>query len=307
MAAGDEGGDALGGGLDVVGGVGAEEDFLELVAAGEVAGDLVGDEEGVVADLGLAEGVDAFDEDSDDGEGDAADGDGVADGVVVAAVELDGEGADDVGDVGVGEGVLVVEEAAGFDFEAADVLVLGADAEEHGIFALAVADGDAVVVLEHGRAVADAGDLLVDGLHVFEGHVVRGADVVGAHDDSAGVLHLDFVGAEAGDGVDGVLLAGEADGGDEDDGGGADDHAEHGEEEAGLAGAEAVVGEIEGFAEGDGGVSAVNGAFEGVAGGRHRCLRVLGFSIAGWEGVLPADGRKSLCTLDALGALAILR
>ena len=106
VAAGDEGGDALGGGLDVLGGVHAEEDLFELVGAGEVAGDLVGNEEGVVADLGLAEGVDAFDEDADDGEGDAADGDGVADGGVVAAVELDGHGADDVGDVGVGEGVL---------------------------------------------------------------------------------------------------------------------------------------------------------------------------------------------------------
>ena len=100
----------------------------------------------------------------------------------------------------------VVEEAAGFDLEAADVFVLGADAEEHGVFADAVADGDAVVELEHGGAVADAGDLLVDGLHVFEGHVVGGADVVGAHDDAAGVLHLDFVGAEGGDGVEAYCL-----------------------------------------------------------------------------------------------------
>ena len=296
VAAGDEGGDALGGGFDVAAVVHAEPDFFELVAAGEVARDFVGDEKGVIADFGGAEGVDAFYEDSDDGEGNAADGDGVADGVVVVAEELDGHGADDVGDVGVVGGVFVVEETAGFELEAADVSVLGTDAEEHGVFAGAVAHGDAVVELEHGRAVADAGDLLVDGIHVLAGHVVGCADVVGAHDDAAGVLHLDFVGAERGDGVECVLLAGEADGGDEHDGRGADDHAEHGEEKTGLAGAEAVKCKIDRFAEGDGGAGAAERVFEGVADGRHRedSVRV---QYRRMEGLRPA--RFVLCLLDA--------
>jgi hypothetical protein len=45
-----------------------EEDFLEVVGPGEVAADLVGNEQGLVVDLGLAVGVDALLEDADDGQ-----------------------------------------------------------------------------------------------------------------------------------------------------------------------------------------------------------------------------------------------
>ena len=70
--------------------------------------------------------------------------------------------------------------------------------------------------------------------------------------------------------IEGVLLAGEAHGDDEDDGGGADDHAEHGEQEAGLAGAEAVDGERHDLAE-----------HHGVCGRWPACVSKVPFSCAG--------------------------
>jgi hypothetical protein len=198
------------------------------------------------------------------------DGDRITDGGVVVAIELAGHGADDVGDLGVSEGVLIIEETASFDLETANVFVFRTHAQEHGVLALAATDGYAVVELEHGGTVANAGNLFVDGQHVFEGHVVGRADVVGAHNDATGVLHLDFVGAEAGDSVNGILLAGKADCGHENNGRGADDHAEHGEKKTGLAGTKAIVGKVDGFAEGDGGASAEERGFEGIA-DSHRC------------------------------------
>jgi len=134
----------------------------------------------------------------------------------------------------VGEGVLVVKEAAGFNLEAANVFVLRADTKQHGVLALAVTNGDAVVEFEHGGAVTDTGNLLVNGVHILTSQVVGGTDVVGTHDNAAGVLHLDFIGAQRRDGIDRVLLASEAHCGDEHDRGGADHHAEHGKQEARL-------------------------------------------------------------------------
>ena len=77
--------DLLGGGLDQRAVAHGEEDLLDGVGAGEVAGDGVGDEDGLLADLGLPEGVDALLEDADDDEGNALDGDGVVDGVASAS------------------------------------------------------------------------------------------------------------------------------------------------------------------------------------------------------------------------------
>ena len=150
--------------------------------------------------------------------------------------------------------------------------------------------------LEHGRAIADTRDLLVDGLHVLPSEVVGGADVVGPHNDAAGVLHLDLVRAERGDGIEGELLTRESDGGDEYDGRGANDHAEHGKQEAGFAGAKTVEGEIDGLAERYGGASAAEGAFEGVANSRHR-QKDSKLSIAG-RGSAANDHYKA-CLLDA--------
>jgi len=284
--------DVGGAGFDFLRARHAEEDFFERVAAGEVASYFVGNEERVLADFGLAVGVCVFYEDADDGERYAVDGDGAAYGLGVAAVEFDGHGADDVGDLGVGDGVLIVEETAGFYLEVANLLVLRADAEEHGVFGDAAADGDAVVELQHGRAGGDAGNLGIDGLHVFEGHEVRRADVVWPHDDAAGVLHLDFVRAEAGDGVERVLATGKTDGGYENDGRRTDDHAEHGEEKTCLAGGEAFHGQPEGFAEGNGGTGAAQGASEGFV----RTAEKLGLAYRlGWGGsrVGEAGGHKS--------------
>ena len=125
MAALDDGEDLFGGRGDE-GGVGhGEEDLLDGVGPGEVAGDLIRDEDGLVGDFGLAEGFDAFLEDADDDEGDAADGDAVVNGGAGAAEEGDGEGSDDDGDLGVGAGILIVKEAAGEDRQISDFFVLG--------------------------------------------------------------------------------------------------------------------------------------------------------------------------------------
>ena len=85
--------------------------------------------------------------------------------------------------------------------------------------------------------------------HVFAGHIVGRAGVVGADDAAAAVLHLDLVGAEAGDGGDGVVPASHSHRHHQNDRRRADDHAQHGQQEAGLAGAEAVDRKREHLAE----------------------------------------------------------
>jgi hypothetical protein len=60
-----------------------------------------------------------------------------------------------------------------------------------------------------------------------------------------------------------VLLAGEADGDDQDERGGADDHAEGGEGEADFGGEKGIYGEAHDFAEDHGALGAGESAFEG--------------------------------------------
>ena len=127
MTAGDERRDPPGGGLNILAAVHTEEDLFEIVGTAEVPPNLVRHEERVVADLGRAKGVDTFGEDADDGEGDATDRKSLTDGSTIAAVKFNGHGADDIGDIGVSEGVLVVEEATGLNFETANILVLRAN------------------------------------------------------------------------------------------------------------------------------------------------------------------------------------
>ena len=143
--------------------------------------------------------------------------------------------------------------------------VAGVDAKDHGVAGDAGADGDGVVDLEHGRGGDDVGDGLADGGHVFAGHVVVADGVVRPGDGAADELHLDHAGADGADEAEGVLLAGETEGDDQDDGGRADDHAEHGEEEADLGGAEAVKGEAGDLGEDHGGARGGEGRVEGGA------------------------------------------
>jgi hypothetical protein len=105
-------------------------------------------------------------------------------------------------------GILIVEEAAGEHHQAAHLLVLRRDAEHHGVLGDAAAHADAVVVLQHGRVGDNRGaDRSTTAMHVFAGHVVGRGGVVRPDNAAAAVLHLDLVRAEAGDRLDGVLLA----------------------------------------------------------------------------------------------------
>ena len=170
MAGLDDLEDCLRGGVDVAGVLHGEEDLLDVVGAGEVAGDGIGDQDGLVADFGLAEGVDALSEDADDGEGDAADGDGLADGAVGGAVEGFGEGVTRRRPWR-GEVVLIVEEAAGEDFEIADVFVCG----ETPRSMVSLVTPLPMLMVSWNSSMGEAARCrgpARDGAHVFAGHVV---------------------------------------------------------------------------------------------------------------------------------------
>ena len=196
MAGFDDGEDAFGAGDDVAGRLHGEEDLFDGVGAGEVAGDGVGDENGLIAELGLTEVGDSQLGDADDGEGNSLDGDGAVDCGIRTSEDRFGKRSDKNGDLGVGDGVLLVEETAGDEPEVAHVFVLRGDAEDQGVLGDSVADADVVVGLEHGGVEGDVRDLLDDCVHVFAGHVVRGGGVVGACDAAAGELHFDEVGGD---------------------------------------------------------------------------------------------------------------
>ena len=243
-------------------------------------------------------GGDALLEDADDGEGNAEHGDVFVDRIPGTSEELNREGLHDNGYRCVGRGVHIVEEASGEDDEIADFLVLGRDPEEHGVFGDAATDGDAVVELKHGGGGDDAGHGLDDGVHILAGHVVRRAGVIGAHGGAADVLHFHLVGADIRDGVESVLLAGETDGDDQDDGGGADDHAEHGKQEADLGGAKAVDGQAADLAEEHGRARGCQGCVKGCrSGGRWR-----GHERKDWTQIGVARVRQFLLTSVVRGA-----
>ena len=184
----------------------------------EVAGDLVGDEDGLVGDFGLAVGVEALLADADDSERNAVDADAVANGSFRIFVKRVGQRLDKYGYLGVEKSILIVEEAAGDEAHVTDDLVLGRDAKKHNGLGEAGANGDCGVVLQHGRRGDDAGHLGVDGVEVLAGHVVWRTGVVRPHDASAAILHFDLVGANGGELLERILLAGETECGDEDDG-----------------------------------------------------------------------------------------
>ena len=172
--------------------------------------------------------LDAFLEDADHREGDAADGDGLVDGGLRGAVELDREPSQDDRSLGVRFGVLLIEEAAGGDAQVAHHLVLRGDAEQHRLLGDSAAHADAVVELQHRRRRHDARHLDDHGTHIVAGHQVGRAGVIRPDHIASGVHHLHLVGADAGDGIERILLAGIADRVDEHDRGRTDNHAQHG-------------------------------------------------------------------------------
>ena len=95
------------------------------------------------------------------------------------------------------------------------------------------------------------------------------------------------------------LLAGQADGDDQDDGSGADDHAQRGEGKAHFAGAEAVEGQLENFAKHHGAAGAEQRLLEAVFGAL--VDRQVGF-IGPYRRCAPgrwlpqsSDGARQLC------------
>ena len=111
-------------------------------------------------------------------------------------------------------------------------------------------------------------------MHIVKCHVVRRADVVRTGDCAAGVLQLDLVGTEAGQFIESELFARGSKCCNENDGGRADDHTQHGQQEAGFAGLEAVDREPDHLTEHHGGPRtgecAVKGGRFGKIRGRHR-------------------------------------
>ena len=78
-------------------------------------------------------------------------------------------------------------------------------------------------------------------------------------DAAAGIFELDHVGADALNGFEDILLAGEANSHDQDEGGRADDHAQRSEREAHFAGAKAIEREHDDLAEHHGPLGTVQG------------------------------------------------
>ena len=86
----------------------------------------------MIADLGLAIGVEGFLKDTNDDERYAFNTDGSADSGAGAAIEFVGEWFDDDRDLVVRHLILVVEEAARNNHEIAYDFVLRGDAKQHG-------------------------------------------------------------------------------------------------------------------------------------------------------------------------------
>src|ERR1700722_18075531 len=137
---------------DLPGGVGhlfhgahGEINLLDIFRSAEVAGDGVGNEDGLILDLRIPQIRNGLFENADDGERNAGDFEGLSDGGVVAAEAALSKKFTHHGALGVGGLVFFVEEAAVRYEEVADVLVLWADAEDQRIFGDAAAEADAVV------------------------------------------------------------------------------------------------------------------------------------------------------------------
>ena len=173
--------------------------------------------------LGLAEGVHALSKNSDDGEGQTAQLDRLAQRGLLRAVELLGQILRDDADFVVGLRILLVEETSGEHDQVAHLQVLGIHTHDLKVAFLAVPDGNALVQRNHRRRGGDAGNLLLHRQHVVDGErVVAG---VGDALSAAFVLRVDQVGADRLNLIENVLLPGEADGRHQDQRRGADHHA----------------------------------------------------------------------------------
>src|SRR5581483_9687718 len=242
-------------GMDLVGGAGdisgighGEEQLLDVVGPGEEARDGIGDEHGVVGNLGLAEGFDALAEHANDGERKPAEADVAANGIVGAPKLVVGKRFRYKSDFIARVGVVVVEEASGEHQQVADLRVFGRDAEDHDVALLASGNADAVMQFDERRGGANAVHFLAHGMQILEGELV----LVDLHAIGSGaglIFGVDHVGADRLNLPEDVLLAGETDGDNEDERRGTDDHAERGQHETYSVSAEGFVGELGDLAE----------------------------------------------------------
>lgn len=231
-----------------VGGGGADENRVDVRAAGEpfhVA--RIGNDHDVV--LVGAEEVEAFfGEDADDLERDVADADGLAD-RVDSGEELFGDGFTDDGDLADAADVLFGEDGAVGDGPAADVGIIGRGAEDLGVPVEAVAE-DLAAVADLGGDAEDVGDFGGDGGGVFGSERGRAAPTAAsaAGGEVAGENAHDVL-AEGGDlGFD-LGFGAVADADHRDDRADADDDTERGEDGAQLVAAEGAEGDDDGGAE----------------------------------------------------------
>ena len=103
-------------------------------------------------------------------------------------------------------GIGIVEEAARQHFQVANVKILPGNAERQDVALLAAGDGNAVVVFDQRRSVADTRYLLAYGIQIVEGEKV--AVDVAAVNAAAGILGDHHVGADVLNLLQQILLAG---------------------------------------------------------------------------------------------------
>jgi len=132
---------------------------LHVVRTGEISRHRVGDEDRVVRDLRLPEGLATFLEGAYDREGDTFNGHVVADCSIDRTEHLLGEWDGNNGALEVSRGIAVIEKAAREKHEVADLAILRADAEDEAVLDDAAAKTDALVRLKNRRRVEHAGHL----------------------------------------------------------------------------------------------------------------------------------------------------
>ncbi len=254
-------------------------DLLHVLRSSEIPAHRIGNQDGLVLDLGIAKVVETLLEDADNGERNAADFESRTHSLVVAAEPFAGKQLGDHGALDVGRIILVVEKTAHGHQQVADVLVLRADTQHQRILDHARPKGDALMHFKHGRGVDHARHPGYHGLFVVEGEGVVVEDALRRSSAAAGVFQLDGVGLDLLQFLEDVLLAGHSNGDHPDERGGANDHAQRGKRKSHLAGAEALHGELQDLAELHGALGAferlLEGAFAGLVGWNGRIHLVL--------------------------------
>ncbi len=160
-------------------------------------------------------------------------------------------------DLVVGLRILLVEETSRKDDQVTDLFVFRVNPHNLQIAFFGATNGHSLIQRNHRRGGDDAANLVLDRFHVFNGQrVIPG---IGDVFPAAFVFRIDPVRPDGLNLVQKVLLAREADGGDQDQGRGADHHAERGQSEPDLVAHKGLVGEAEDLAESKVGASVLLG------------------------------------------------